>query len=119
MVTWVLVSNRNKDTAFFSMNQNLGTDWITSLDFGLYEPYTPNFIYDTDIYLALTGTNNLFCAVKLNVDNGRVIKFNWYNYTSLNSTETMKIFIVSIIYDSATITSMCRAQFYHSNFMKN
>ena len=101
----MLVPTRNKDTAFLSMSQNFDTDWITSLDFGLYEPYTPNFIYDTDIYLALTGSNNLFCAVKLNVVDGKVSKFNWYNYTSLNTKETMEFLIVRIIYDSAAITN--------------
>ena len=100
----MLVSTQNKDTAFLSMNQNLDTDWITSLDFGLYDSNYPNFIYDTDIYLALTGTNNLFCAVKLNIDDGKVSRFNWYNYTSLNINITMRIFIVSIFYYSAIVT---------------
>ena len=103
-MTWVLVLTRNKDTAVLNMNQNLGTDWITSLDFGFYDSSTPNFIYDSDIYLALTGTNNLFWAVKLNVDDGKVSKFNWYNYTSLNSSMTMIFFIVRIVYDKVTLT---------------
>ena len=95
--------NSNKDTAFFSMNQNLGTDWITSLDFGLYELDIQNFIYDTDIYLALAGTSNLFWVVKLNIDDGKVSRFNWYNYTSLNTKELMKFFIVRMIYDSVAL----------------
>ena len=91
-------SNSSKDTVVFSMNQNLTTDWITSLDFAGYELYTPNFTFETDLYTVLTGTNNLFCAVKMNAVDGYVDNFNWYIFSSADYTMKMQFFIVRIYY---------------------
>ena len=69
------------DSVWMSIQSNSTTNWVTSLDFGNYYDQTDEFVADTEVYGALSHSENLFCIFKLFLNNGTLDIFKWFNYT--------------------------------------
>ena len=66
------------DLVFFSLYSNSTTNWITSLDYQKSNDYTDNFEAEDKIYASLSETQDQFCIVKLNIENGILEGQGWY-----------------------------------------
>ena len=88
-------SESGQDTVLFSINSKFSTNWVTSLDFAGYSTYTPDFIVEDMVYLTLLATNNLFCIVMLEIEDGKINQFKWFNFFSIGSLRQIIYIAVS------------------------